>query len=1413
MKPILPINKDEDPFDVKDGSTLECVNMATERRGSRSNERGFDISLEGFLQEDQKAVGFIEHTDGVVVLFSLYFSGVSEIGRLKYVNGEVIYEVICKDSVGNLVLNFDINYAVTGIVSKTLGNNYICLFRSETITPKILDLDNLPFEVSVDKTIVSNGDLVNLFPSLDVPVTNVTKLNNTGGSLHTGTYFLAYSYQFIDLQETSYIGHSLPMYVTSDFDTLSFVDLKGNDTSKSTNKSINVNLTNVDQKFKKLNVYFIVIKDGITSSFFWRTLPITGASLDFIFDGTESEAVDFTSLITPNATFIRAHTTDQLDRRAYVANTEERQENYQFQHIANSIETNWTPYSVGLNSLPTSHKSFIATLYDKTFLPDEVYALYIEYLLDDGSSSKLYHIPGRDIILGEDAREVVDTPNELALGGDVRKYQTRNYALSSGELSFYENKTEVYPDIEGYNDDPNGSLAGQKVRHHKMPSIKKLKEFGENVMDNDTEITSGSCKLRLTAQDENNNQNKAKVIYPTSWNNSAASPFSLGAFTGSVIPEESIPASNLSTVTMSKDMLIRIEYCVLFATQIDGDSTPNVDSIKGRVKLYIDRVDGVTRDDISSIEETSTEEFGNSIIATMQDRKSITVEVKEGDKLSWFADSKIQTSGSGSPDDLYGHITLCLELHSIYATKEGSDIPTLESTGVGIELSNIVIPPNLTDTIKGYRIHVAKRSYSNSTILDSSIKTVDNGFKYYFPQPSHSDPIRNVHSIMERSYGYNPYGEDSFPVSLAHSTVQPNTQLEAYSPAALLKDKPAITPSYLDVEAMYDVASNTYKTTVGDPNLSGVTVYPIESFEYVDNNYLEIDNNRIQGESAHIVLDTLTFLSGSESTTPYVNFKVIKDNIYSILALQDTFVVSKVHLTGDTSTDKLGGDAFVSVGLSPCTQTYYNDHSSKAHLFTNALYKTIYSSYVDLNSVYPLIYSSVNLGYREDILNISDESPTSELKPDLSLTYNKDFSAVNDYIVSSIYSENSLNDSYKHPYRVHRSVAIGNEEPELKWRTFKPLDYYEMPSDKGVVWNIQAYNNNLIIHLTDALFVTRGNEELKVAGESVAIGTSDIFERKPTEYFPSRDGHIGTFSQIGAIMTTYGYFFIDEKRGKVYLLSLQSKEPLKVLISGLNYFFRDNLAISSNINIDATSFENTDVYDNPHNTKGFSVIFDDYYDRFLISKIDDNNSWTLSYGMSEGGYISFHSYSANMLFNIVYKNYSINKAYRNLYAHSSKLLKGTYYDQSISSDSYVDVIFNIDTPVSKIFSSIYWNSDVEELNSARNNRKTVSRIFLYNSYQASAEISVDRLKNARKTGGKWACNSFRDILTKEARDAEEPFMVGGILNPNLIDPNKAWYKKIRFRDNYIVVRFIFDNTNNELLFLHEVDAEIRKEIR
>ena len=158
----------------------------------------------------------------------------------------------------------------------------------------------------------------------------------------------------------------------------------------------------------------------------------------------------------------------------------------------------------------------------------------------------------------------------------------------------------------------------------------------------------------------------------------------------------------------------------------------------------------------------------------------------------------------------------------------------------------------------------------------------------------------------------------------------------------------------------------------------------------------------------------------------------------------------------------------------------------------------------------------------------------------------------------------------------------------------------------------------------------------------------------------------------------------------------------------------------------------------------------------------------------------------------------------NIYKHNNNALKGLYYGKKFK--SYVDLIFNQNLEVSKLYQSINWVTDTIESNGGNNRFKTITHIAIYNNNQCSGIINLkdNHFVLTRNVQDEWNFNEFRDLVINPSNPILDDN--GEIIEEN-INNIKLWFDKSNFISKFIVVRLIIDNELNDSVYIHKVEVK------
>mgnify|MGYP003583060377 FL=1 len=431
------------------------------------------------------------------------------------------------------------------------------------------------------------------------------------------------------------------------------------------------------------------------------------------------------------------------------------------------------------------------------------------------------------------------------------------------------------------------------------------------------------------------------------------------------------------------------------------------------------------------------------------------------------------------------------------------------------------------------------------------------------------------------------------------------------------------------------------------------------------------------------------------------------------------------------------------------------------------------------------------------------------------------------------------------PYRVHKGLAIPSESLQTSNMRFFPTNsYHDMPNDKGEIIALRGINNGVYIQQRWSLYKSTVSDKITNNEQEVYLGSTILFDRNPDEVIGNGDiGYIGSNSQFACFVFRDGYVTVDEESGKIFIINNEISEASQ---RNMSNSFREVLPLGNHYSkIDI--FDKKTKTDNPFLSVGYIVGFDKENNRILVTKkyynpktltrlmdfdgefyydtngkildFNDpsyfyNESRTFSFALDSKTWVCEHDYFPNAY---LYNNkgfYAImNKFNENskFYRFNSKSVNpGNFF--GVQHESYVDLIFNTRLDLSKQYQAVNWVSESKDVKTNQLLQfKTIDKIMVYNYHQCSGIIPVKnnnfdntRDNTARNTESQWKFNEFRDMLI----NPESMFLkVDGTYNSNAIALNKVWFEKNMFIGNFVATRLIWDNQDNRITYIHNVQVK------
>ena len=498
--------------------------ILTDKIGSIINEKGFNI----FSQVPYTINGILVAQNDIIVFNTN--DTISEIGK---VNLEGVYTKVINDSdltPEGSTLNFKTSLPILAEMYKNTKGETVVAWIDDENTPKI---------VNITSPSVERPDY-ELFPLGRLPIPEVSVVDS-GGSLPSGVYRILYNCEDEDGSVSDFSVTSAPVSIVAGMSGASEIPF-GSAPSSPTTKSILITIQPADSHWKYINIYVVKninnqlsvakVKRVPLKEQFFQTDVISGSPVgineygivNINYAGTETEEPALLeSVLTPNAIYTSAKAIGQLNNKLYLANLTTEEE-ILLQKYCTGITVQWKsriPRATG-STIPNTTEFHVNSWKYPTFQHGEVYALYTQFRIKaTGAWTKAFHIPGRDKIGGED-NVIAPSPSGTYKSGtgspSFKLYQLEDTCFSSsydttgygatGTMGFWENENEVYPDHEQFNGVdiavPGGrDLRGQKVKHHKFPTIRFMKNtvykssrgFTQNVYGNSLDVLSLNVNL------------------------------------------------------------------------------------------------------------------------------------------------------------------------------------------------------------------------------------------------------------------------------------------------------------------------------------------------------------------------------------------------------------------------------------------------------------------------------------------------------------------------------------------------------------------------------------------------------------------------------------------------------------------------------------------------------------------------------------------------------------------------------------------------------------------------------------------------------------------------------------------------------------------------------------------------------
>jgi len=242
------------------------------------------------------------------------------------------------------------------------------------------------------------------------------------------------------------------------------------------------------------------------------------------------------------------------------------------------------------------------------------------------------------------------------------------------------------------------------------------------------------------------------------------------------------------------------------------------------------------------------------------------------------------------------------------------------------------------------------------------------------------------------------------------------------------------------------------------------------------------------------------------------------------------------------------------------------------------------------------------------------------------------------------------------------------------WRIYRASSYFDFPQNYGALTSLDGIQDRAILARFENKTLLYGNLlTIDTSNPQAAyMGNPKLFDNDipPVDFADTDLGYMGSQHKF-LLKTPQGQITIDAKRGHIFIINGTKVKEISGFGSGMDRFLTDHLSFEilkyfpdyeSTVNDEKIVIRGVDI-DNHYKGVGLHGVYDSKYERIIITKLDFiptsddvkydtdskqfyietesgkrqtiylndrdyfcNKSWTLSFNINTGTWISFHTY-------------------------------------------------------------------------------------------------------------------------------------------------------------------------------------------
>lgn len=1472
----MPINPSQVSIGLNLNNTLRQVPEGQYTHAINAVLSGFD-GQKFTIQNEQGNESCVSHPErftvigrktiverGVtILLLSDPLTGESEIGTTQKCQYTSVLNHDC--------LNFDIDHPIQSIEYKLVGDEIEIYFTDFFNPRRFLNFSHLPYKQiendcglpTLSTEIECNR--LNVQPDFRIPIITIKNVDSDGVT-SAGAYQFAFQYANVNSEPyTAYYSVTNPLSL---FDPTKITQ----DFNYEVNKSIKVSITDIDTTrfYDYFNLAVIKTVNNISSVDLVGTYQIDNREKTITYTGQKVRELTIDDIFQRYPIYKKADDVTALQDILVWANLT-AQERISYQKIANQINIGWQAWRVPANA---PYKNELNQVYLKGYMRDESYPLELVLELTNGHITDGFHVPGRpstpsdlEMILNDDT--LIENPTKCENTPQPKpKWQVYNTGyiidyeqlykdfvtnpsttcikcpptvnLSSPECytgpyqyggMAYTESEDTYP----CNEEIWGSLAGEKIRHHKLPDssithihdnqgfvypigirvdVEQIKELINN-SDLTQEQKDSIAAIRIV---RGNRANNKSIVAKGIINN-------IGKYTRD---DQTYYFPNYPYNDLRSDAF-------LSTVATDDDSGRNTNT---RLTAF-DSVDSKQRYAFHSPDTHFYQPTLGNIL-------------------------KLETAEFGISK---GHFQLVQD-HSKYKfLSTGTYITALAiGAAVGVASAEVGLSVKIFDGTAAFTAF--------TVFLDIVEKLVPNvNFAYQFNSISDYNDYKPVNNSgnKQRFIDLAAYLAPGMQAVGDIHTIN-NFQRESSVYVKTFKEFPYVST----IPGVPEDTSRYVDSDIGchnNVNVANISSYYASIKRHIPNQWGQI--------YSYSTVDTGFRWTLSNSTDAYTRFQGVFGgdvfiNKFAFKTKLPFFIDNRVGLKFPDNSDieynevpnvaypifwlstaakqDIGGSAIfvdffktlfgVKVNNFDCPSPKFFYQKGKFYLFAYGLpyFFTESEVNVDLRQAYNDKEGDFYPRVASDIPDEWLQEKNTTIQQDNTYFYNKSFSKQNKETFISHYPENYDPNLEELTHSVVFSERQSSQNTLLRnnWLIYKPISKFDFPQKYGRLIGIEAIENRqLLVRFENSSKIYNALLTAPTSAADVYLGQSLFSSQVPPLDFAETDlGYNGTQHKL-FLKTEYGNISIDALRGQVFLL--QGKQEKELTDERVSDFFAEHLPFKIK-----DSFPTINI-DNSFKDVGLTGVFDNRYNRIIITKRDyeplneniqytngefslngtpihitdsayfANRCWTISYSLEAQAWTSFHTYTPNYYIadnGVFYTNNAnsiwrhntsikFNNFYGSIHPYTIEIPQTYKYQDEILQNikDYTQVLKYTNTQTFIQTNDIYFNKAILYNNQDCSGlllltKKPKNNLSVYNTFPKYNADSKEILFT--KADNFYNFNTFWSMV----EDADEPIFIKSPLNfhkelnQSNMDYSKRSHRKAPLRSKDLKIRLTLDNTSD-----------------